>query len=112
MKIIREIEWKWFMLKMKYWGIKQETIDKYMRKNYCRYGIHHLKSNGIKYGGSGQRMKLIRWLGCRYCKYMFFAKLGDKLRYEQYNRKTKDDVFAFINHSSSRKSKHSKPVGE
>ena len=75
------------MLKIKFGLLKLDTINKYMRKNYCRFGIHRLKPSYVRYGGTGQRMKHINFLECNHCNYLFFAKPSDKKRYEEYNKK-------------------------
>ena len=108
MDIIKEIKWKLFMLKVKLHLAKSEAIDKYMRKNYCRFGIHNIKSSYVGYGGSNQRMKHIRFLKCHHCKYMFFAKKSDKKRYLDYEQRTKGNASALFENLSSDKLKRLK----
>ena len=105
MKLMKEIKWKCFMVKLRLGLMKEEVIHKYMRKNYCRYGVHHIRNSSISYGGTGQRMKHIRFLKCLHCNYMFFAKKTDKERYLKYGQKTKENNSALFEHLSSGKLK-------
>ena len=116
MKLIQEIKWKLFMWKTNLYLTRLETIDKYMRKHHCRYGYHKLRNGSIGFGGTGQRMKHIRYLKCQHCNYLFFAKKADKERYIKYHEedktRLKTAVSALLKHSSSAKLKHLKGVGE
>ena len=116
MNIFKEIKWKLFMWKTNLHLTKLNTIDKYMRKHHCRYGYHKIKSGYIGFGGTGQRMKHIRFLRCQHCNYLFFAKKTDKKRYEKHTNENdtrlKTAVSALLKHSSSAELKHSKGVGE
>ena len=93
------------MLKLRWWNIKHDTAQKYMRKNYCRYGIHKLIVGSVSYDGSNRRMKHIRYLTCRFCNYMFFAKKTDKDRHIKYENRTKENFSALVKQASSVKSK-------
>lgn len=116
MEILKELKWKLFMLKTNLYLTKLDTVNKYMRKNHCRYGYHKLKTGNISFGGTGQRMKHIRYLQCAHCKYLFFAKKSDKERYTKHQDKEKTRlktaVSALLKHSSSAKSKRFNNVGE
>ena len=107
-QMLKEIKWKWFMLKVRFGLYKAEAIDKYMRRNYCRFGIHNIRSSYVGYGGSNQRMKHIRFLKCKHCNYLFFAKKSDKKRYEDYEQRTKGNASALFENLSSDKLKHLK----
>jgi len=109
MNLIKEIKWKLFMLRIKCLTIKIETLNKYMRKNYCRYGIHKIQSSGISYGGTNQRMKHISFLRCHYCNYLFFAKKSDRERYLKHEQMTKGNASALFENLSSGKSEHLNP---
>lgn len=75
------------MLKLKWWIFKQDVFNKMMRKKYCHKGFHKLFKSSIGHGGTNQRMKYIHFLKCRYCNYIFFAKIADKKRYEKMTAK-------------------------
>ena len=102
--------WKFYMWKIRLslWDIDRKS--KRARKKYCRYGYHKLTSNRVGYGGTGQRMKHIRFLKCAHCNYLFFAKRSDKERYlkfqKRYDSRLKDSFSAMLKHSSSAKPKH------
>ena len=110
MKIIKEINWKLFMFKIKLRILKIDVINKYMRKNYCKFGIHHLTNGYVSYSGTGQRMKHIRFLKCEHCNYLFFAKKSDKERYLKHEQQTKDNTSALFKNLSSGKLKRLKPL--
>jgi len=105
MDIIKEIKWKWTILKARLYLMKVEAFHKYMRKNYCRYGIHNIRGGYVAYGGTGQRMKHIRFLRCKHCNYLFFAKKSDKKRYDDYEQRTKGNASALFENLSSDKLK-------
>ena len=58
-----------------------ELFHKHMRRKYCHKGFHKTYTSYVGYGGSGQRMKYIRFLKCKHCNYIFFASANDKKRY-------------------------------
>jgi len=106
------LKWNFFMWKMRLLNVILDRQNKKARKKYCRYGYHKLTSNSVGYGGAGQRMKHIRFLKCRHCNYLFFAKKTDKDRYlkykERYDTRLKSSFSAMLEHSSSAKPKYSK----
>ena len=112
MSLIEDIKWKLFLWKIRLPLAKYNFIDKYARRKYCRYGYHKLGSSYVGYGGTGQRMKHIRFLKCTHCNYMFFAKKADKERFLKYEKKrfgmTREAFSAMLKHSSSAKLKHLK----
>ena len=110
MEIIKEIKWRLFMFKIRLGLLKLETINKYMRKNYCKFGIHNITNGYVGYGGTGQRMKHIRYLKCKHCNYLFFAKKTDKERYLKHEQQTKGNASALFENLSSGKSKHLNPL--
>lgn len=103
LNIIKEIKWKWMLFKLRFDMIPYEILQKYMRKNYCRYGIHKLYSSYEGRGGSNQRMKYVRFLKCRFCDYLFFAKKSDKKRYEEWHKKEKEMFSALMSATLSQK---------
>jgi len=107
--MIKEIKWKWLLLKTRLGLSKIDYMDKYMKKNYCRFGIHNIRNSNISFGGLGQRMKHIKFIRCKHCKYLFFAKKSDKERYEKYQEKTKGTYSALFTSPSSGKLEHRKP---
>jgi len=80
-KIIKELKWKWFMLKIKCRLMSITKVEKYMRKNYCRYGIHAIQNQSVSFKYGTKRMVHIKFLKCKWCNYKFFAKESDKKKY-------------------------------
>ena len=111
MGFFERLGWKFYLWKLQLYCAKLDRQTKKARKKYCRYGYHKLRSCGISFGGTGQRMKHIRFLKCLHCNYKFFAKKSDKERYMKhkklYDDRLKNSFSAMLKHSSSAKPKHS-----
>jgi hypothetical protein len=88
MKFVEELKWKLFMAKVNWGLMKTESVRKYMRKNYCRYGMHKLKSGWVTHQKDGKRKTYIRYLHCQFCNYRFFARKCDLNKYEQLTKVT------------------------
>lgn len=95
--------WKWMWWKIRFANKKSEIISAHFRRKYCRYGLHKLTTGLVSHGGTGQRMKTVRFLKCTFCNYLFFAKKGDKKRYDAYQHQAKFNISALPSESSSGK---------
>jgi hypothetical protein len=95
--------WKWMLWRIRFANKKSEVIRAHFRRKYCRYGLHKLTTGMVSHGGTGQRMKTVRFLRCAFCNYLFFAKKGDKARYDAYQHQAKLQLSALPSQSSSGK---------
>ena len=102
--IWKESKWKWYMFKIRFDLMSEYKKQKYMKKNYCRYGIHKIYNHSISFGSGGKRMTHIRFIKCRWCNYIFFANKSDKNKYEKY----KDDEKKATNNLFGTMKKHGK----
>ena len=84
---IQEINWKFTMLKVRYWGLEMEIKGALRRLFHCRKGHHHMMPKSLRIEKSmrtkkGMRCTLdLQWLECRDCGYSFFANLKDKKKW-------------------------------
>lgn len=95
---LRWIRWKLFMFKVSFNLMKIEQVHKFMRKNYCRYGIHKLKTGSVTHG-SDRRSYTVRFIKCQFCNYIFFSNKRDMNIYIAGERRTKAAVSALFRRS-------------
>lgn len=80
-KTLEEIKWKFKWWKLRVTCASFDRKTKHLRKKYCRYGIHKIRSASITVHQSGKRKIHIRYLRCVFCGWLFFAKKSDKEKY-------------------------------